>query len=62
MKMLAGRERDVPDLVLLLERLGITTPAQAAAITDDVFGDTYPVDRPPVDHLEALAADVLDGR
>ena len=60
MKMLAGRERDVPDLVLLFGRLGITTPAQAVAITEEVFGDTYPVDRPPVEYLEALATDVLD--
>ncbi|QCB94777.1 hypothetical protein [Cellulomonas shaoxiangyii] len=60
MKMLAGRERDVPDLALLFARLGITTPAQAVAITDEVFGDTYPVERPPVEYLEALAADVLD--
>lgn len=60
MKMLAGRERDVPDLVLLFGRLGVTTPAEAVAITEDVFGDTYPVDPPPVEYLEALAADALD--
>ncbi|MCC2314874.1 hypothetical protein [Cellulomonas xiejunii] len=62
MKMLAGRERDVPDLALLFRRLGVSTPAQAVAITEDVFGDTYPVERPPVEYLEALAADVLDVR
>ena len=62
MKMLAGRERDVPDLALLFERLGVTTPTQAVAITEEVFGDTYPVEPPPVEYLEALAADVLDVR
>ncbi|MBD7919306.1 hypothetical protein H9657_13605 [Cellulomonas sp. Sa3CUA2] len=61
MKMLAGRDRDVPDLRLLFARLGITSPAQAVTMTEEVFGTTYPVDRPPVDYLEALAADVLDG-
>lgn len=60
MKMLAGRERDIPDLALLFARLGVRTPAEAVAITDEVFGDTYPVERPPVEYLEALAADVLD--
>lgn len=29
-------------------------------MTEEVFGATYPVDRPPVEYLEALAADVLD--
>lgn len=60
MKMLAGRDRDLPDLRLLFTRLGITSPAQAVAVTEEVFGATYPVDRPPVEYLEALAADVLD--
>jgi hypothetical protein len=59
MKMLAGRERDLPDLALLFERLGITSPQQAAALTEDVFGPTYPVDPPPVEYLHALATDVL---
>ncbi|UZN03725.1 hypothetical protein [Cellulomonas sp. S1-8] len=61
MKMLAGRDRDLPDLALLFGRLGITSPAQAVAITDEVFGPTYPVERPPGEYLEALAADVLEG-
>lgn len=60
MKMLAGRDRDVPDLALLFAHLGLTTPQQAVAITDEVFGPTYPVDRPPLEYLEALATDVLD--
>lgn len=37
-------------------------PARAVAITEEVFGETYPVERPPVEYLEALAADVLDAR
>lgn len=59
MKMLAGRDRDLPDLRLLFARLGITSPAQAVALTEEVFGSTYPVEPPPVEYLEALAADVL---
>lgn len=61
MKMLAGRDRDLPDLRLLFTRLGITSPEQAVAITEEVVGPGYPVERPPVEYLEALAADVLQG-
>ncbi|WP_158373519.1 hypothetical protein [Cellulosimicrobium cellulans] len=59
MKMLAGRERDVPDLVVLFRRLGITTPGEAVAVTEQVFGPDYPGHAPPVEYLEALAEDVL---
>jgi hypothetical protein len=60
MKMLAGRDRDLPDLALLFAALRITSPEQAVAVTEDVFGPTYPVDPPPHEYLLALATDVLD--
>jgi len=60
MKMLAGRDRDLPDLALLFGRLAITSPEEAVRITEDVFGPTYPVDPPPKEYLLALAVDVLD--
>ena len=59
MKMLAGRERDLPDLVVLFRRLGIGTTAEAVAVTEQVFGPGYPGLAPPVEYLEALAEDVL---
>jgi hypothetical protein len=60
MKMLAGRDRDVDDLVVLFGVLGVRTAREAVAITEQVFGPTYPEEPPPVEHLEALAEDVLD--
>lgn len=59
MKMLAGRDRDVADLVVLFRVLGVTDAEEAVAITEDVFGPTYPEDPPPVEYLKALAEDVL---
>jgi hypothetical protein len=65
MKMLAGRDRDVEDLVVLFQVLDVTSPRQAVEITERVFGGRYPDEPPPVEYLEALALDVLariDGR
>jgi hypothetical protein len=59
MKMLAGRERDLDDLAVLFRTLGITRPEEAVAVTEDVFGSTFPEDPPPVEYLLALAEDVL---
>lgn len=60
MKMLAGRDRDLDDLAVLFGALGITSARQAAELTEEVFGPTYPDAAPPVEHLHALAEDVLD--
>ncbi len=38
----------------------MTTVREAVTITEQVFGPTYPEEPPPVEHLEALAEDVLD--
>ncbi|MFC4615690.1 DUF6036 family nucleotidyltransferase [Cellulomonas algicola] len=60
MKMLAGRERDLDDLVVLFRHLGITAPCQAVEITERVFGGGHPDSAPPLEYLELLAEDVLD--
>lgn len=59
MKMLAGRDRDVDDLVFLFGHLGITAPDQAVAITERVVAGGYAEQAPPVEYLELLAEDVL---
>lgn len=59
MKMLAGRERDLDDLVVLFRHLGIRTPREAVEITERVFGGGYPDTAPPLEYLELLAEDVL---
>ena len=40
MKLRAGRDRDVDDLIFLFEVAGVETPEQAAAIHDRLFDDT----------------------
>lgn len=60
MTMLVGRDRDLDDLTVLFRVLGVTEPAQAVRITEEVFGPEYPDDTPPVEYLHALAEDVLD--
>lgn len=59
MKMYAGRDRDLDDLVVLFGHLGITSAEQAVAVTEAVLGDAFAADRPPREYLEALAQDVL---
>ena len=39
MKILAGRERDMEDTIVLMERTGITTEETLAALVEESFGD-----------------------
>ena len=60
MKMLAGRDRDLDDLVVLFRHLGIDEPQRAVEITERVFAGGYPETAPPLEYLELLAEDVLE--
>ena len=60
MKMLAGRDRDLDDLVVLFGHLGIDEPQRAVEITERVVAGGYPDTAPPLEYLELLAEDVLE--
>lgn len=60
MKMLAGRERDLDDLVVLFRHLDIADPRPAVDITERVVGGGHAGSAPPPEYLELLAEDVLD--
>ena len=59
MKVLAERERDVADLVLLVRRLGLTEPAQVVDIVHDLYPDGWALRMPTDDELLIEAADIL---
>jgi hypothetical protein len=60
MKLAAGRQRDLADLVVLFERLGISTPDQALAIAKDLYGEDSAILSDPDESYIWLAQDVLD--
>lgn len=45
MKVMAARRRDVPDILVLIDHLGLNTVAEVLAICADVFGDESVPDR-----------------
>lgn len=55
MKVLAGRRRDADDLRLLVDHLGLRTPAEVLAVSAEVFPDE------PVPKRSALLLDELFG-
>ncbi len=59
MKILAERERDVGDLVLLVRRLGLTEPGQVVAVVHEVYPDGWALRMPSDDELLIDAADIL---
>lgn len=60
MKLAAGRQRDLTDLVVLFECLDIRTPQQALAIAKDLYGEDSAVLSDPDESYLWLAEDVLD--
>ncbi|MGF1648090.1 MAG: DUF6036 family nucleotidyltransferase [Kineosporiaceae bacterium] len=59
MKLAAGRERDLTDLVVLFEAIGITRPEHALAIARRLYGEESAILTDPDQSYLWLAEDVL---
>jgi hypothetical protein len=60
MKLAAGRERDVTDLVVLFEALSVTRPEQALEIARRLYGEESAILTDPDQSYLWLAEDVLE--